>query len=84
VPEVGRVIVIGDAWISHVFPPMSGPKKSTLMGADAAAVVGSVTMIFIPVDIGCPAARVITPTDPSKGTMTKGTGLESCESGGGF
>lgn len=83
-PEAGRVIVMGEAWISHVLPPVSGPKKSTLMGAEAAAVVGSVTMIFVPVDAGCPAVSVISPTDTSKGTMTKGTGLESPESGGGF
>ena len=84
VPEVGRVMVIGEAWISQVFPSVSGPKKSTLIGADAAAVVGSVTIIFVPVDTGCPAVRVTIPTETSYGTITKGTGLESCESGGGF
>lgn len=83
-PEVGRVTVIGEACISHVFPPVSAPKKSTLIGADAAAVVGSVTMMFVPVDAGCPAVSVITPTEASNGTITNGTGLESCESGGGF
>ena len=77
VPEEGRVIVMGEAWISQVVPPVSGPKKSTLMGAEAAAVVGSVTTRFVPVEEGWPAVSVIVPTETSKGTMTNGTGFES-------
>ncbi len=77
VPDEGRVTVSGEACT----PQLSAARKpieSTLMGADDAAVVGSVTMMLVPVDAGWPALRAITPIETSNGTMTNGTGFESC------
>lgn len=51
VPEEGRVMVRGEPCTSQLFA-VRKPMESILMGAEAAAVVGSVTMMFVPADDG--------------------------------
>lgn len=50
-PEEGRVTVSGEACTPQLFA-VRKPIESTLIGAEAAAVVDSVTMMFVPVDAG--------------------------------
>lgn len=57
---------------------------STLMGAEAAAVVGSGTVTMIEVADGCALESASAATDESNGMMTNGTGFESAPFGPGF
>ncbi len=74
----------GEPCIPQLLPPVSGPMKSTLMGEEAAAVVGSTTIIFSVAATGAPALSEIAPCETSKGSTTNGTGFESTTGGPGF
>jgi len=60
----------------HVAPLVSIPTDSMLIGDEAAAVVGSVTIISAADAAGCPAVRGRIPVEMSNGTITRGTGFE--------
>jgi len=83
-PEAGRVTVSGEPCTPQLFPPVRKPMKSTLIGEDAAAVVGSTTTISFPVTTGCPVVSEIVPTETSNGTITNGTGFDSAGEPPGF
>lgn len=68
----------------QLLPPVSRPMVSTLIGAEAAAVVGSGTTTTIAVAEGCAVVSESTPTEASNGMMTNGTGFESAPFGPGF
>src|SRR6185437_12506656 len=68
----------------QVFPPVRNPTKSTLIGDDAAAVVGSTTTMFSPSAAGAAELSEIVSSDTSNGTITNGTGLESAPGVPGF
>ncbi len=57
---------------------------STLIGADAAAVVGSGTVITMEAADGCAVESASAATDESNGMITNGTGFESVPLGPGF
>jgi hypothetical protein len=84
VPEAGRAIVSGEPCAPQVFPPVSIPTKFTLIGDEAAAVVGSTTTIVFAPATGCPALNAIVPTETSNGTITSGTGFDSAPGLPGF
>lgn len=84
VPEEGRVTVSGEPCTPQLFPPVSKPMKSTSIGEDAAAVVGSTTTISFPVAAGCPAVSAIVPAETSKGTMTNGARFDNAAELPGF
>ena len=65
-------------------PLVRNPIKSTLIGDDAAAVVGSTTTMFFPSASGVPELSEIVSSDTSNGTITNGTGLESAAGVPGF
>lgn len=83
-PVAGRTIVSGEPCAPQEFPPVSSPTKFTLIGDEAAAVVGSTTKIVFEAAIGWPAVNVIVPTETLNGTITSGTGFESAPGAPGF
>ncbi len=82
-PEVGRVIVKGEPCALQALP-LRKPMKSTLIGDEAAAVVGSATTIFSPVADGWASPSETVPTETSYGITTNGTGFESAPGDPGF
>jgi len=82
--EAGRVMVSGEPCMPQLLPPVRRPMVSTLIGADAAAVVGSGTVMTMEVADGCAVESESAATDESNGMMTKGTGFESAPFGPGF
>jgi hypothetical protein len=76
-PEEGRVTLSGEPCTPQLFPPVRSPMKSTLIGEEAAAVVGSTTIRSFPDAVGCAEVSVIAPTETSNGTTTNGTGFDS-------
>jgi hypothetical protein len=83
-PDAGRVMLNGDAPNPQLLPPVRRPIESTSMAAEAAAVVGSVTVMSIPFATAFAAVREIMLSVTSKGTMTRGTGFESIPGAPGF
>jgi hypothetical protein len=75
------VTVSGEPCTPQLFPPVSNPMKSTLIGEDAAAVVGSTTTMLFPVAAGCPEVSAMVSAETSNGTTTNGTRFDSA---GGF
>ncbi len=53
--------------------------KFTLIGVEAAAVVGSTTTIVFPPTTGCEELSAIVPAETSKGAITNGTGFDSAQ-----
>ena len=83
VPDVGRAIASGEPCMPQL-PLVRNPIKSTLIGDDAAAVVGSTTTMFFPSASGVPELSEIVSSETSNGTITNGTGLESAAGVPGF
>ena len=86
VPDVGRVIMIGEPCSMQVLPSaLIGPAKCTLTGDGVApAVVGSVTTMFSPVARGERLVSAITPGEISEVKITRETGFESAGTAPGF
>jgi hypothetical protein len=81
VPDAGRVITIGAAPISQLLGEMSGPMKFTLIGVDAAAVVGSVTTSEMLGAGVCVVESTIDVGEAGPAATTNGAGFESAPFG---
>lgn len=81
VPDAGRVITIGAAPISQLFGEMSGPMKFTLIGVEAAAVVGSVTTSEIPEAEVCVPDSAMALGEAAAGATTNGAGFDNAPFG---
>lgn len=83
-PEEGRVTVSGEPCTPQVFPPVRKPIKSTSIGDDAAAVVGSTMTMLFPAAAGCPEVSAMVPAETSNGATTNGARFDSGDGLPGF